>query len=130
MFTKCSTQAKRLWERSAFLAQREIDLEKHLHMLHFLKPIFSAWPARLTQIAAHAETLLTMLRRPGRGGFGSSLFASPSERGALSCTPCIKQSTNSLLAATCPEDEGEGVARRCLQRRFSRSSSASPDPKV
>ncbi|CAE7380243.1 ANK3 [Symbiodinium sp. CCMP2592] len=60
---KAMKLAKRLWERSAFLAQREIDLEKHLHMLHFLKPVFSAWPARLSQIAAHAETLFTMLHR-------------------------------------------------------------------
>ena len=59
------TQAKRLWEHSAYLAQRSIDVEKHLAVLQALKPIFGGWPAQLAQIAAHAETLRDMLSRRG-----------------------------------------------------------------
>ena len=57
-------QAKRLWEHSAYLAQRSIDVEKHLAVLQALKPIFGGWPAQLAQVAAHAETLRDMLSRP------------------------------------------------------------------
>ncbi|CAE7470671.1 NLRC3 [Symbiodinium natans] len=55
--------AKRLWEHSAYLAQRSIDGEKHLAVLQALKPIFGGWPAQLAQVAAHAETLRDMLSR-------------------------------------------------------------------
>ena len=58
-FSNCSAEAKRLWERSAFFAQRNMDLEKHMGMLEALQPIFLSWAAELTQIAAHAETLRT-----------------------------------------------------------------------
>ena len=62
------TQAKRLWEHSAYLAQRSIDVEKHLAVLQALKPIFGGWPAQLAQVAAHAETLRDMLSRRGPVG--------------------------------------------------------------
>ncbi|CAE7216294.1 NLRC3 [Symbiodinium sp. CCMP2456] len=84
---KAMKLAKRLWERSAFLAQREIDLEKHLHMLHCLKPVFSAWPARLTQIAAHAETLFTMLRRTRKKELQDDAF-----NDALADLPALRES--------------------------------------
>ncbi|CAE7483242.1 NLRC3 [Symbiodinium necroappetens] len=84
---KAMKLAKRLWERSAFLAQREIDLEKHLRMLHYLKPLFSAWPARLTQIAAHAETLFTMLRRTRKKELPDDAF-----NDALADLPALRES--------------------------------------
>eukprot|EP00913_Durusdinium_trenchii_P034723 g32484.t1 len=52
---------KRLWERSAFMAQRGFHCKEHFQMLEALKPIFRHWAAQLAQISAHAETLLNML---------------------------------------------------------------------
>ena len=62
------TKVKRLWERSAFLSQRNIDVPKHELMLEGLQPILEHWVAELSQIAAHAETLTSMLKRRV-GGF-------------------------------------------------------------
>ncbi|CAE7811566.1 NLRC3 [Symbiodinium necroappetens] len=56
--------AKRLWERSAYLAQRHFDIEEHLVMLEALKPLFAHWLAELTQLAAHVSTLWSMLKEP------------------------------------------------------------------
>lgn len=53
---------KRLWERSAFLAQRGFDLDWHLQMLEALKPLLCSWAAELNQIAAHIETLRNMVK--------------------------------------------------------------------
>ncbi|CAE7470683.1 nphp3 [Symbiodinium natans] len=57
----CMKFAKRLWERSVYLAQRNIHVMSHLIMLEALQPIFVHWVAQLAQIAAHAETLKNML---------------------------------------------------------------------
>ena len=57
---------KRLWERSAYLAQRGFDLDWHVNMLEALRPLLSHWSAELCQIAAHVETLIKMMKS-GRG---------------------------------------------------------------
>ena len=57
---------KRLWERSAYLAQRGFDLDWHVNMLEALRPLLSHWSAELCQIAAHVETLVKMMKS-GRG---------------------------------------------------------------
>ena len=57
---------KRLWERSAYLAQRGFDLDWHVNMLEALRPLLSHWSAELCQIAAHVETLIKMMKF-GRG---------------------------------------------------------------
>ncbi|CAE7380366.1 NLRC3 [Symbiodinium sp. CCMP2592] len=54
---------KRLWERAAFLAKRNIAVEACLTTLKALLPIFGHWVAELGQIAAHVETLQNMLKR-------------------------------------------------------------------
>ncbi|CAE7811575.1 NLRC3 [Symbiodinium necroappetens] len=61
--------AKRLWERSAYLAQRGFNVEQHVLMLEAFKPLFAHWLAELTQIAAHAETLRSMLEEPQVAAF-------------------------------------------------------------
>ncbi|CAK8997736.1 unnamed protein product [Durusdinium trenchii] len=58
---KALKYVKRLWERSAFMAQRSFHVDQHFQMLQALKPIFRHWVAELAQIAAHAETLTNML---------------------------------------------------------------------
>ncbi|CAK9072127.1 unnamed protein product [Durusdinium trenchii] len=58
---KAMKYVKRLWERSAFMAQRGFHCKEHFQMLEALKPIFRHWAAQLAQISAHAETLLNML---------------------------------------------------------------------
>ena len=52
---------KRLWERSAFLAQRGFDLDFHVKILEAIQPVFQHWVARLGAIADHVETLWYML---------------------------------------------------------------------
>ncbi|CAE7303486.1 NLRC3 [Symbiodinium sp. CCMP2592] len=59
---KTMKYAKRLWERSAFLAQRSISLREHLVMLEALSPLLGHWLAKISQMAAHAETLHNMLK--------------------------------------------------------------------
>ena len=63
MFVFCWFQVKRLWERAAFLAKRNIAMKDCLTTLKALNPIFGHWVAELGQIAAHAETLQNMLKR-------------------------------------------------------------------
>ena len=53
---------KRLWERSAYLAERGFDLDWHASMLEALQPLLSHWSAELCQIAAHVETLVKMMK--------------------------------------------------------------------
>ena len=53
---------KRLWERSAYLAQRGFDLAWHVTILKSLKPLLCHWAAELCQMAAHVETLTKMLK--------------------------------------------------------------------
>eukprot|EP00913_Durusdinium_trenchii_P007231 g6798.t1 len=53
---------KRLWERSAFLAQRGFDLDWHVNILEAIQPVFQHWVARLGAMADHVETLWYMLR--------------------------------------------------------------------
>ena len=53
---------KRLWERSAYLAERGFDLDWHANMLEALRPLLSHWSAELSQIAAHVETLIKMMK--------------------------------------------------------------------
>ena len=52
---------KNLWQRSAYLAQRDVHLEWHLKMLKMLKPLLDDWVAELSQIASHLETLRKMM---------------------------------------------------------------------
>ena len=54
------TKVSRMWERSAFLSQRNIDVCRHELVLECLKPVLQHWVAELSQIAAHAETLMRM----------------------------------------------------------------------
>ena len=58
---------KRLWERSAYLAERGFDLDWHANMLEALQPLLSHWSAELCQIAAHIETLIKMMKSGRRG---------------------------------------------------------------
>ena len=60
---KSLSQVKRLWERAVYLAQRNMAVEPSLVMLKALKPIFGHWVAELAQIAAHAETLHSILEK-------------------------------------------------------------------
>ena len=53
---------KRLWERSSFLAQRGFDLDWHLGILEALKPLLGGWVAELSQVSAHIETLINMIK--------------------------------------------------------------------
>ena len=99
---------KRLWERSAYLAQRNIDLKKHVTMLESLEPILSAWPAALSQIAAHADTLKPL----GFDGCEVLIFAparlGPYEREIHLCM--------STIAFSVPEEDVVYPAERRLQR--------------
>ena len=58
---------KRLWERSAYLAERGFDLDWHANMLEALQPLLRHWSAELCQIAAHVETLMKMMKSGRRG---------------------------------------------------------------
>eukprot|EP00439_Symbiodinium_sp_Y106_P032056 s1842_g3.t2 len=60
---KAMKYVKRLWERVVYLAQRNMEVEPSLVMLKALKPIFGHWVAELAQIAAHAETLHSILEK-------------------------------------------------------------------
>ena len=53
---------KRLWERSAYLAERGFDLEWNLSILEALRPLFGHWVAELNQVAAHVETIINMMQ--------------------------------------------------------------------
>ena len=59
---KAMKYVKRLWERSAFLAQRGFDLEWNLRILRAILSIFEHWAAKLGTITDHIEALLSMLR--------------------------------------------------------------------
>ena len=58
---KAIKYVKRLWERSAFLAQRGFDLEWNLQVLDAIRPIFQHWAAKLGAITDHIEALYSML---------------------------------------------------------------------
>jgi hypothetical protein len=53
---------KRLWERSAYLAERGFDLEWNLSILEALRPLLGHWVAELNQVAAHVETIINMMQ--------------------------------------------------------------------
>ena len=53
---------KRLWERSAYLAERGFDLEWNLRILEALRPLLGHWVAELNQFAAHVETIIKMMQ--------------------------------------------------------------------
>eukprot|EP00435_Cladocopium_sp_Y103_P064114 s86_g25.t1 len=53
---------KRLWERSAYLAQRGFDLDWHLTILEALHPLLGHWVAEFSQVAAHVETIIKMMK--------------------------------------------------------------------
>ena len=55
---------KRLWERSAFLAQRGFDLDWNLRILSAIEPVFQHWAAKLGSIAEHLRVLRSMLGNP------------------------------------------------------------------
>ncbi|CAE7753203.1 NLRC3, partial [Symbiodinium necroappetens] len=124
---KAMKLAKRLWERSAFLAQREIDLEKHLHMLHCLKPVFSAWPARLSQIAAHAETLFTMLRRTRKKELQDDAF-----NDALADLPALRRILKKemiwVVDSLWPQCRGESL--QDVERQLADSQHRGPQPET
>ena len=58
---KAMKYVKRLWERSAFLAQRGFDLEWNVVILNAIHPIFLHWAAKLGTITDHIEALRSML---------------------------------------------------------------------
>ena len=58
---KAMKYVKRLWERSAFLAQRGFDLGWNRRILYAIRPIFQHWAAKLGTITDHIEVLLSML---------------------------------------------------------------------
>ena len=53
---------KRLWERSAYLAERGFDLEWNLSILEALRPLLGHCVAELNQVAAHVETIINMMQ--------------------------------------------------------------------
>ena len=68
---------KRLWERSAYLAERGFDLDWHANMLEALRPLLSHWSAELSQIAAHVETLTKMMKSGRREVIEHALYDLP-----------------------------------------------------
>ncbi|CAE7383523.1 NLRC3 [Symbiodinium sp. CCMP2592] len=91
---------KRLWERAAYLAQRNMAVSDSLVMLKALQPIFGHWVAELAQIAAHAETLHAMLEK----GFKEPVLSDLKVFG--DSLECMRNQMQGIKADT-PESDSE-----------------------
>ncbi|CAE7665773.1 NLRC3 [Symbiodinium sp. CCMP2456] len=103
--------AKRLWERSSFLAQRGISLREHLVMLEALSPLFGHWLAKISQMAAYAETLRNMLKGLEQRGEMGQL--EKVQKDALDDLPTLCKELSIEARAACSSIACIG----CLQRQ-------------